>query len=85
VRVGHGWYLALVAVLLAAAYLVPRLFLRPERHPWQVWIPAAVAVAAIVYGMASRNWIFTGIFAFVLTVEVWRTLPIWRGLRHQSS
>ena len=82
---GHGWYVALVVIVLASAFFMPRRFAQPERHPWRIWIPAAGAVTAILYGLGSQDWIFVGIFGFGLAVEVWRTLPIWRALRQQKE
>jgi hypothetical protein len=75
----------LVLVVLAAAYAIPRFLLAPERRPWQIWLPAVVAIVAVVWGIASRDWAFASIFAIVLLIEIWRTLPTWRTLRAASK
>ena len=73
-----GWYDVLVVVILVAAFVLPRVFARPEDRPWQVWLPAVVAIGAIVYGAATRAWGFAALFAVVLLIEVWRTWPVWK-------
>ena len=66
VGVGHRWYIVFVVGALIAAYVVPRFLLRPERRPWQIWAPAALAVAVIIGAFATGNWGLAGIFTMFM-------------------
>jgi hypothetical protein len=85
VGVGDRWYIVVVVCALIAAYVVPRFLLRPEWRPWQIWAPAALAVAVIIGALATGNWGLAGIFAVFMPIEIWRTLPTWRLLRRQPD
>ncbi len=76
----QGWDGVVVVLILIAAFLLPRVFARPKEHPWQVWLPAVVAVGAIAYGAATADWVFAALFAVVLVFEVWRTWPVRKRL-----
>jgi hypothetical protein len=78
---GRAWYDLLVVAALLLAYVVPRYFLRPERHPWEIWIPAAFAGAVIVGALATENWALAAVAGVVVPIEIWRTLPRWRHLK----
>jgi hypothetical protein len=77
----ESWRVLLMLVAFAAAYTIPRYLLTPERQPWQVWLPAGLAMGVVVGGAAIGDWGLAAIFGVVLPIEIWRTLPTWRALR----
>lgn len=78
---GPAWYDLLVVAVLLVAYVAPRYLLRPDRHPWEIWIPAAFACAVIGGALATENWALAAVAGVVVTIEIWRTLPRWRHLK----